>query len=95
MTAEEETLLKIRSDVPADTFAVGMGVPQLYYELGWDPQIYPTDFPDMNDENLNFIRSELKNQKAVLTSYPDIVPEDFTLRETYVIGPIEFGDYTK
>ena len=95
MTAEEETLLKIRSDVPADTFAVGMGVPQLYYELGWDPQIYPTDFPDMNDENLNFIRSELKNQKAVLTSYPDIVPEDFTLRETYVIGPIEFGYYTK
>jgi hypothetical protein len=49
----------------------------------------------MNDENLNFIRSELKNQKAVLTSYPDIVPEDFTLRETYVIGPIEFGYYTK
>ena len=95
MTEEAEVLNKIRQDVPSDTFAVGMGVPQLYYELGWDPQIYPTDFPDMNEENLNYIRGEIKDQKAVLTSYPDIVPEDFTLRETYVIGPIEFRYFTK
>ena len=85
----------ISKEVPPDTFAYGMGVPQLYYKLGWDPQIYPTDFPDRNKENLDYIRDELADQNAVFTSYPSILPEDFTLRKVYLVGFTEYGYYTR
>ena len=92
---EEEHIELISKEVPPDTFAYGMGVPQLYYKLGWDPQIYPTDFPDRNKENLDYIRDELADQNAVFTSYPSILPEDFTLRKVYLVGFTEYGYYTR
>lgn len=85
----------IRDEVPEDTFAVGMGIPQLYYQLGWNPQIYPTDYPDMNKENWRFVKERIIEEDAVFTSDPKIVPEGYVLRESYSIGRVEFGYYEK
>ena len=90
-----EVLEEIREEVPKDTFAIGKGVPQLYYELGWDPQIYPIDSPDINDENRRYIKERIKDEEAVLSQRGDLIPEDFELKSKYKIGTVEFGYYVK
>lgn len=89
------TISAISEEVPGDTFAVGMGVPQLYYMLGWEPQIYPTDYPDMNKENWRFVKERIIGEDAVFTSDPKIVPEGYVLEKSYSIGTVEFGYYVK
>ena len=91
----KEVLEEIREEIPKDTFAIGKGVPQLYYELGWDPQIYPIDSPDMNDENRRYIKERIKDEEAVLSQRGDLIPEDFELKSKYKIGTVEFGYYVK
>ena len=89
------TISAISEEVPGDTFAVGIGVPQLYYMLGWEPQIYPTDYPDMNKENWRFVKERIIGEDAVFTSDPKIVPEGYVLEKSYSIGTVEFGYYVK
>lgn len=37
---------QVRSLIPKDALGVGIGMPELYYQLGWDPQVYLMDFAD-------------------------------------------------
>ena len=86
----------VAREVPKDTLAYGIGIPQIYYELGWDPQIYPTDFPDMNDENLAYIREAREGADAVFISRKLIdpegtgVPENYSAAWSYTLGPFEY-----
>lgn len=90
-----KTLEDVRKGVPKDTFAIGKGVPLLYYELGWDPQIYPIDSPDINDENRRFIQEKIQDESAVFTSRRDLIPEDFEIKSTYILGSVQFWYYEK
>ncbi len=89
-------LAEVAREVPKDTLAYGIGLPQIYYELGWDPQIFPTDFPDMNDENREYIREAREKTDAVFISRKLIdpagtgVPENYNIAWSYTLGPVEY-----
>ena len=94
--ASQAMLTEIAREVPKDTLAYGIGLPQIYYELDWDPQIRPTDYPDMNEENREYIRAAVAEADAVFTSRKLIdpegtgVPENFSVSWTYQLGPFEY-----
>lgn len=59
---------RLVSWIPNDVPAFGMGVPELYYELGRETGVYVTDWADMNDSSLTEISKVLGEIDSVVVS---------------------------
>ncbi len=82
----------ITATVPSSTLAYGIGMPQLYQELGLDTRCHTTDTLDLNiDETAMAYRNELiQNEDAVLTTEvldPETwdIQKEWTMPTGYII----------
>lgn len=66
-------------NVPENTLAFGTGIPELYYQLGWDPGIAITDWSDMNHYSLEEITRKVNETDAfvMMDGTAWNVPENF------------------
>ncbi len=62
---------QIRQNVPKDTFAYGIGIPEAYMSLHWDTGCHMIDLSDMNAYNNAYLESRIAKEKAVLTTDAD------------------------
>ena len=74
-----ESLEIFQQEIPRDTLAFGTGMPELYYYLGWDPQIAIGDWSDMNHYGVEEVDRKVSEAESFVMmdgiGYP--VPEDF------------------
>lgn len=68
LSAAETWYSQIRDNVPANTFAYGVGMPEAYMSLGWDTGCHMIDFADPNDYNNAYLEKKISQQSAVLTT---------------------------
>lgn len=66
-------------NVPENTLAFGTGMPELYYQLGWDPGIAITDWSDMNHYSLEEVTRKVNETDAfvMMDGTAWNVPENF------------------
>ncbi len=58
----------VKENVPKDTFAFGIGVPELYCELGWETGVYTIDWSDMLPSYFEAFLKEVKNQDLIFAN---------------------------
>lgn len=78
LSAAETWYTQIRDNVPKNTFAYGIGMPEAYMSLHWDTGCHMIDFADRNDYNDAYLERLITKQNAVLTtdsSFPENHPE--------------------
>lgn len=59
---------EINRDVPNETVAFGIGVPEIYAYLKRDTNVYMIDWSDLNDENIQFILKRIENEDAIFVN---------------------------
>lgn len=79
----------IKEVVPEDTYAFGIGVPELYSILGWDTQCYVIDFADMNEWTTEYIVSQVDNESRIFTTKG--IYESFELSEFSIVNTFEYN----
>lgn len=69
---------ELKEIVPEDTLAFGLCIPELYYELGWDTQVYITDWADMNIHSLQEVQRKIDSSNSfVMRDGIDVDTEGF------------------
>lgn len=73
-----------RENVPESTFAYGVGIPELYFNLGWDTQLHIIDASDIdrNSRNLALLAERRKAQGMVFTCDPQN-SEEWAMKSQY------------
>lgn len=66
-----ERLDTIKEVVPENTYAYGMGVNEIYYQLGWDTGLVIRDWEDMDQESYDRFVKEVKKQDLVFAEKQD------------------------
>ncbi len=85
----EESLETFQETIPESTPAFGLGIPTLYYYLGWDTHSYTLDFSDMNEYVLKEIHDNMYNQDSFVCA--EIIEEN----EVYeLVQTISTNDFT-
>lgn len=77
----EESIVVLQNRVPKDTLAFGTGMPELYYEMGWNPQIAITDWSDMNYYSMTEVKQvlELHDSFIMMENTKIDIPDEFVL----------------
>lgn len=68
LSAAETWYSQIHDNVPANTFAYGVGMPEAYMSLGWNTGCHMIDFADPNEYNNAYLEKQISKQNAVLTT---------------------------
>lgn len=75
----EESIQIFKKEIPQNTLAFGIGIPELYYQMGWDTQLSITDWPDMNQYSREEVERKIGEEDAFVmmdgTNFD--VPEEF------------------
>ncbi len=90
MESVNAIIYDIEQTVPKDTFAVGIGVPLLYQQMGWDTRCHLIDALDMNEINRQKCSELMANENEILTTDepdPDIweVRAQWDLTHGYIL----------
>ncbi len=75
---------EIAQVVPKDTLAYGIGLPQMYQQLGWDTRCHTIDTLDMNDINREYRDQLIASENAVLTS-SELDPETWEIQAQWTM----------
>lgn len=96
---ENPTMRQIEAEmkevVPKDTFAYGIGVPELYEDMGWDTGFYGIDFSDINRVNMRKIEKKLKDVPAVITTDTDFDATDWDLVTEWPTRVVSYHYYVR
>lgn len=89
----EENIKKVKSifldEIPVNTFGYGIGIPEIYSELGWDSGIYVIDASDFGALS---IENRVEVSK-IIAAKQDILVEQGCLDEVVSNSPIILGDF--
>ena len=91
----DRTLAEIKEKIPENTFGFGFCVPELWYELGWDNIGFMTDWSDINNYNIKYIKEELRNHDSFVTTVDTIKYKGYKCVETIEKNPYEICLYVK
>lgn len=83
----EEIVEEIEEVVPKDTYAFGMGIQEIYAELGWDTQSHVTDFLAIDctgGDSLSKLIVETAQQKECLVCFRSKKSEERETIEQYM-----------
>ena len=86
-TKFEEIVEEISEVVPKDTYAFGMGIQEIYAELGWDTQSHVTDFLAIDctgGDSLSTLIVETAEQKECLVCFRSKKSEERETIEQYM-----------
>lgn len=82
---------EVKDKVPKDTLAFGVGIPELYYQLGWDSQIPAIDWTwqDVSPDAFSLAESAVSQSDSYITTDgTDFTDDDFVLVDQ--IGNVSF-----
>ncbi len=81
---------EIKAVVPPNSYAIGIGTPDIYGLLSWDPQYHMRDFADLGvagkgEEIIRHITSDISKQQDVFVGAGEyqLLPADFTLMKEF------------
>lgn len=95
--AQLQTLCsETKQRVPKDTLAFGIGMPELYYQLGWDEQIPAIDWTDMPSGAMEVVKRAVDQENSFLmtdgTAFEDA---DFELTDQFGIQDYTLNYYQR
>lgn len=93
-TSIDESLQAVRDSVPENTVAFGVGMPEICYQLGWDPQVHMMDWTDdsseaVHEDMVRVIDEALISQDA----YMMIVDSDYHNPDFELTNTIKTNDF--
>ena len=84
----ESGIEELKNELPEDCWAFGYCVPELWYQMGWENVIYMTDWSDINDYNIEYVREEIQKHDMVVCSV-----DDFTISGYHVEKEVAISSY--
>ena len=81
--------------IPRDTFAYGIGIPEVYQDMGWETGYYGIDFSDINSVNRKKIEASLADSSAVVTTDNDFDAENWDLAAEWPCRTVTFRYFVR